>query len=105
MAKQKITFDTTEVVAVVEVKEEFKKKQVRVMSMTYDMFTTISFVKCTERKLFKEVPSEKIVIKLKTSLKPIEFTKMKHKQFYEEYKEGFRVFAQKNRITLVDETK
>jgi len=106
MAKRMITFDTTEIVAMVEIPGdgEFKKAQTRIMSMTYDKFSKISFVPCTERKLFKAVPSEKIVIKLKAMRQPIEFTKLKNKEFYEEYKEGFREFARKNRIDLVDET-
>lgn len=106
MAKRMITFDTTEVVAMVEIPGdgEFKKAQTRIMSMTYDKFTKISFVPCKERKLFKLVPSEKIVIKLKAMRQPIEFTKMKNKEFYEEYKEGFRIFAKQNRIDLIDET-
>ena len=106
MAKRIISFDTTEVVAMVAIKKdgEVRKPKPRIMSMTYDMFSKISFVKCTERKLFKTVPSEKIEIRLKSFHTPIEFTKMKNEEFYEEYKEGFRVFAQKNRIALVDET-
>ena len=106
MGKRMITFDTTEVVAMVEIKGdgEFKKAQTRILSMTYDKFTKIIFEPCTEWKFFKKVPSEKIVIKLKAMRQPIEFTKMKNKEFYEEYKEGFRVFAAKNRIDLYDMT-
>lgn len=106
MAKRMISFDTTEIVAMVEIKGdgESKKAQTRIMNMTYDMFSKISFVSCTERKLFRAVPSEKIVIKLKSLRQPIEFTKMKNKEFYQEYKDGFRTFALKNRIDLFDET-
>jgi len=109
MAKSKIVFDTTEVVAEVEIilgdVGEPKKKKIEIMHIIYDQFVKISFEKCTERKWFKKVDSEKILLKLKSRREPVEFTKMKNKDFWEEYKEGFRVFAEKNRIELIDETK
>ena len=56
-------------------------------------------------KLFKKISSEKILIKLKSMSDPVEISKIKNREFFEEYKEGFRIFAQKNRIELIDETK
>ena len=111
MAKGKntVAFDTTEIVAVVEFRltDSFgrkMKKQVQVMNIIYDNILKISFVKCTEKKLFKEIPSEKILIKLKSMSVPVEIPKMNNSEFFEEYKEGFRIFAQRNRIELIDET-
>ena len=104
MAKREIVFDTTEIVAVVPVKGEFMKAAPQIMHITYDQFTKITFEPCTEKKLFKSVPSEQIVLRIKKRMDPIVYTKMKHKEYFEEYKESFRTFAQKNRIDLVDET-
>ena len=104
MAKRKVMFDTTEVVAATVFKDEMGKETPKILNLTYDQFLKISFVPCEERKLFKTVPSEKIVLQLKKYGQPVEYTMMKNKEFYQEYKEGFRKFAQDNRIDLIDET-
>lgn len=104
MAKRKIEFDTTEVVLATIFKNETGKKIPKILNLPYDQFMKISFVPCEERKLFKAVPSEKIVLKLKKYAQPVEFSMMQNKEFYHDYKEGFRKFAKDNRIDLVDET-
>jgi len=108
MKKRLIVFDTTEIVAVVNVKNEDdpmkKKGNPVIMNLTYDQISKISFEPCIEKKMFKSIPSEKIVLKLKKMVQPVEYPKMENKEFYEEYKEGFREFAKQNRIELLDET-
>ncbi len=104
MAKRKIEFDTTEVVLATVFKNETGKETPKILNLSYDQFMKISFVPCEERKLFKSVPSEKIVLKVKKYAQPIEYSMMKNKEFYQSYKEGFRKFAQDNRIDLIDET-
>ena len=104
MAKRKIAFDETEVILSVVFKNELGKEKAKIIHATYDQFLKISFEKIEERKLFKAVPSEKIVIKLKKYKDALEFTKMKNKEFYDEYKSNFRTFAKNNRIELIDET-
>ena len=106
MAKRKIEFDTTEVVLATVFKDELGKETPKILNLPYDQFLKISFVPCEETKMFfKTVPSEKIVLQLKKYAQPIEYTKMKNKEFYDSYKEGFRKFATDNRIDLIDETK
>ena len=104
MAKRKIMFDKTEVVLATVFKDDLGKEVPKILNLSYDQFSKISFLPCEERKLFKTVPSEKIVLKLKKYADPIEYTMMKNKEFYQEYKDGFRRFAADNRIDLVDET-
>ena len=105
MAKRKLAFDETEVVMAVVIKLDFGKEKAKIINATYDQFSRISILKTEERKLFKLVPSEKIVIKLKSYGQEFEYSKMKNKEFYEEYKTNFIKFAERNRIDLVDETK
>ncbi len=105
MAKRKIEFDTTEVVLATVFKNDMGKEIPKILNLPYDQFLKIFFVPCEERKLFKAVPSEKIVLQIKKYAQPIEFTMMKNKEFYQDYKEGFRKFAEYNRIDLIDETK
>ncbi|MBE7041994.1 MAG: hypothetical protein E7399_00665 [Ruminococcaceae bacterium] len=105
MAKKKIEFDSTEVVLATVFKNDLGKETPKILNLPYDQFLKISFEPCEERKLFKNIPSEKIVLKLKKYAQPVEYTMMKNKEFYQEYKEGFRKFAQDNRIDLIDETK
>lgn len=104
MAKRKVMFDKTEVVAANVAKDEMGKETPKIYHLTYDQFIKISFVPCEEKKLFKTVPSEKIVLQLKKYAYPLEYTLLKNKEYYQEYKEGFRTFAKENRIDLIDET-
>ena len=104
MAKRKIAFDETEVIMATVLKQEFGKEKAKIINATYDQFLKISIVPIEERRFIKLVPSEKIVIKLKKYGQNFEYTKMQNKEFYDEYKEGFRNFAKKNRIDFVDET-
>lgn len=104
MAKRKVMFDKTEVVAAAVMKDDMGKETPKILNLTYDQFLKISFVPCEEKKLFKTVPSEKIVLQLKKYAQPVEYPMLKNKEFYQEYKEGFRIFAKENRIDLIDET-
>lgn len=104
MAKRKIEFDTTEVVLATVFQDEFGKKTPKILNLPYDQFQKISFVPCEERKLFRLVASEKIVLKLKKYAQPIEYSFKENKEFYEDYKRGFRQFAMENRIELIDDT-
>lgn len=104
MAKRKIAFDETEVVMAVVLKQEFGKEKAKIINATYDQFLKISIVPIEERKFIKLIPSEKIVIKLKKFGQDFEFSKLQNKEFYEEYKEGFRNFAKRNRVDFIDET-
>ena len=103
MSKRKIAFDETEVVMAVMLKQEFGKEKAKILNVTYDQFLKISIIPIEERKFFRIVPSEKIVIKLKKYAQEFEFTKMQNKEFYEEYKISFIDFAKKNRIDLIEE--
>ena len=85
MTKRKIAFDETEVIMATVLKLEFGKEKAKIINATYDQFSKISIVPIEERKLFKMVPSEKIVIKLKKFGQDFEYTKMQNKEFYDEY--------------------
>lgn len=99
-----IMFDKTEVVMLATIVGDMKKKSHRLLNLTYDKFTKIAFVQCKERKLFKTVDSEKIVLTVKGYAKPIEYSKKENSAHYQEYKKGFEKFASDNTITFVDET-
>ncbi len=104
MAKRKIMFDKTEIVAASVIRDDMGKETPKIFHLTYDQFLKISFIPCEEKKLFKTVPSEKIVLQLKQFSQPLEYTMLKNKDFFQEYKDGFRSFAKENRIDFIDET-
>lgn len=93
--KSKISFDKTEIVVT-----DTTGKQVQMLNLTYDKIISIQFEKCTARKLFKNIDSEKIIMKVRNRLDPIEFYKYKEGAFFDEYKAGLEKFAKDNRISL-----
>ncbi len=105
MAKSKIMFDKTEIVANATVVGEMNKKSQKILRLSSDSFSKISFVPCKERKLFKAYDSEKIVLSLRGYARPVEYTKKANAAFYESYKESFIKFSRDNNITLEDLTK
>lgn len=105
MKKPLIMFDKTEVIAYATIVGEMNKKSQKLLNLTPDNFTKISFVPYKERKLFKSVDSEKIVLTLRGYAKPVEYTKKEHSHYYNDYKTSFEKFAKDNGIVLLDETK
>ena len=105
MAKPKIMFDKTEIIANATVVGEMNKKSQKLLRLSADKFSQISFVKCTERKLFKKIVSEKIILNLRGVARPVEYTKKDNAAFFESYKESFVKFAKDNGVLLIDETK
>ena len=105
MKKPLIMFDKTEVIAYATIVGEMKKKSQKLLNITPDRITRISFVSCKERKLFKIVDSEKIVLTLRGYANPVEYTKKDHSHYYNDYKASFEKFAKDNGIVLLDETK
>lgn len=105
MAKPKIMFDKTEIIANATVVGEMNKKSQKLLRLSADKFSQISFVPCKERKLFKKIDSEKIVLNLRGFARPVEYTKKDNAAFFESYKESFVKFAKDNGVSLVDEIK
>lgn len=97
MAKKHLFVDKTEIVAVV-----LGKKKAFTHNLRYDQISSIKFEKCKEFRLFRLVPSEKIVITSPKLPNPVEFMKYKEKQYFEEYKKELGKFAKDNRITFHD---
>ena len=103
--KKSIFFDKTEIVANATVVGEMNKKSQKLLRLSADKFSQISFVPCKERKLFKKIDSEKIVLNLRGFARPVEYTKKDNAAFFESYKESFVKFAKDNGVLLTAETK
>ena len=97
MATKSILTDKIEIVLMVP-----DDKGVKPLNLTYDQISRIQFDPCTEFRFFKRVPSEKITITTGKYSKPIVYTKLKHKKYFEEYKKSLEEFAADNRVTLVN---
>jgi hypothetical protein len=95
MAGRHIICDKTEVIL-----NYLDDKKYKVINLTYDQITRISFEACKEFSLFHWVPSEKITIVTKKVENSIVYTKLKHKNLFEEYKKELARFAKDNRITF-----
>ena len=98
MKKPRIMFDKTEVVAYATIVNDLNKKSRKLLNLTYDKFTKISVVKCTEKKLFRMLDSEKIVLNITGFARPIEFTKKDNEQFFDGYKASFKKFASVRKV-------
>ena len=105
MNKPKIMFDKTEIVANATVIGEMNKKSQRLLRLSAESFSQILFIPCTERKFFRKIDSEKIVLSLRNLARPVEYTKKDNAVFFESYKESFAKFAKDNGVLLIDETK
>jgi len=95
--RYKLTCDKTEINAVYPVDRKGKLDRI---SLTYDKVISISFDKCTERKFFKKVDSEKISLRVRGRMEPIEYYKLEEGEHFESYKRDFEKFAKDNRITF-----
>lgn len=105
MKKPRIMFDKTEIVASAIIVGEMNKKKQKLLNLTPDSFSKISIVPCKERKLFKMVDSEKIVLNLRSYANPVEYTKKDNAEYFESYKQNFEKFAKDNGVSFFDETK
>ncbi|MBT3272379.1 MAG: hypothetical protein HN368_04430 [Spirochaetales bacterium] len=97
MARRQINFDKTEIVVGFAAGKKYQ-----VLNLSYADIQRIQFDSCTEMKLFRKVPSEKITIQTGKRSEPIVYTKLKNEPFWEEYKKGFTKFAENNNITFAD---
>lgn len=99
MAKDRLIVDKTEIIATVLMGNQWRN-----VPITADKIRRIQYDKFNERKIFKEVPSE--MIKIETSAgPPVTFTKLKEKEYFDQYKERLAKFAKDNKLTFVDNTK
>lgn len=102
MKKQRVIFDKTEVIMVYDVLTNPFKKGISKKALTYDKIQSISIEKCNVKRLFKTVDSERILIRAAGMTESIIYFKSVEKDYFDEYKAGFRKFAKANRITLYD---
>lgn len=101
MAKKQpnILFDKTELVL------RILGDHPRSMNVTYDKIMSIVIEPCEEKKLFKKVPSEEIIIKLRMDPEnPIRFVKSIENDFFDGYKTSLAKFAKDNKLSFVDST-
>lgn len=103
MAKSKILVDKTEIV--LNVIGISTQKNVTTINLIFNEIQSITFEPFQERKLFKSVPSERIIIKTSKNPEPLVYTKLKNKEHFETYKTDLEKFAIKNKVSFVDETK
>jgi len=95
--KKHMYFDKTEIMLMYTDGNAYKS-----MNLTYDKIREIKIEKCYERKIFKKVPSERIQIITKVSNIPIQYTRLKEKDYFEEYAKELSKFAKNNKIILID---
>jgi len=98
MAQKHIYADKTELVLIY-----LKGKKYGSTNLTYEHITNIRFAPCKERKFLFPVDSEKIEIVSNKLEKPIVYTKLKEKKYFDEYKKELSEFAARNRIRFSNE--
>ena len=96
MANKRILCDKTELVLMV-----LGKKKASVVNLTYEQIINIRVEPVKEFKLFRYVPSERIVIARKKG-DPIIYRKSQEKKYFEEYKQELKRFAADHRIVFHD---
>ena len=97
--KDSILYDKTELVLV----DRTVKNNPTRINAPYDKITSIRFQKCTEKKLFKTIDSEKIVITL-AGKAPLSYYKYDEgEENFEKYKKQLETFAKDNRVTFSSE--
>ncbi len=94
---RRIFFDKTEIVLMV-----FDKGKMKVLNITYDKIVSIKLEGFMERILLRKVPSERIIINISGREKPVIYTKLTEKKYFDEYKSGIVKFASSNNITFYD---
>ena len=96
MAKSRITFDKTEIVAVV-----VTSKSAMALHLTFDRIVSISFAKGKTKKFgFIPVESDAIYIRISGREDPITYYRAVEKEHFDTYLKGLEEFARRNRITF-----
>jgi hypothetical protein len=95
MAKRHIYVDKTELVLIYP-----QGKKYISTNLTYEQIICIRISPFKEFRLFFPVASEKIEIVSGKHEKPIVFTKLKEKGFFEQYKKELAEFAARNRVSF-----
>lgn len=100
MANKLIIIDKAELVLIVPTKDNYITQ-----NLVSSEILRIQFDKITERK-FGIIPQESEKISIVTSKLPdgIVYTKGKNKKYYDEYKADLIEYAQKNNVTILDNT-
>lgn len=99
MAQECLLFDNAEVVLI-----DLSGKRAKAYNLVASDIHRIRFAKIKESSWFRQVDSEQIEIFTSKKPEPFIFTKGKHKQFFEKYKQGAAHFAKNNRITFENTT-
>jgi hypothetical protein len=102
MAEKRVLCDKTEVV--LKFNDSTDKNKIKIANLAYDQITSITIEDFYEFRLFRKVPSERILVRTNRLQAPIIYTKKKDKQFFDEYKQDLAKFAKDNRITFYDNT-
>ena len=102
MAKQfcKMTFEPTEMIL-----NYNSGKGRKDLNLSYDQIISISIDKCTVRKFFKNIETERVGVTPRQFGVPIYYYSYKEGDFFEGYKANLRKFAKDNRITIYDSLK
>ena len=103
MAEPKVFFDKTEVTTEVPIQVSIGKTKIKVLHIAYSKIISITFDHCRSGKLFGPKMTDRISLKLNGKEFPVEIKRCDHKQYFDQYVEGFRKFAADNKITLSDQ--
>lgn len=103
-SKKRLVCDKTEMVGVAyltsETKKGMSKRKLLRFSLIYDEIKYIKLEKYEEKKLFKKIPSERILIFERKSPEPYEITRINESEYFDEYIKDIKEFAERNRIKL-----
>lgn len=102
MAKQfcKMTFEPTEMVLNYD-----SGKGRKDLMLSYDQIISISIDKCTVRKFFKTIETERVGVTPRQFGVSINYYAYKEGPYFQGYKDGLRKFAKENRISIYDSLK
>jgi hypothetical protein len=93
--KRRIFVDKSELVLTV-----IGKKKAQVLNVPYDSVKSIRFEPDKAFKLYKFVPSERIVIEVSSRLDPVIYRKANEKKFFDTYKKELEEFVKRHHITF-----
>lgn len=98
-----IVVNKTEIICLYIDKDSKPKNKLRKAVLRYNNVQSVLIRYCRERKGFKVIGSERIIIRSPLLPHQIEYYMIREGHFFDDYKAGLRLFCKSHKVKIFDE--